>query len=552
MPKNILIAAAWPYANGSLHLGHVAGLLGADILARYFRLNGDDVLYVSGSDCHGTPIAVEAEKQGVPASEIANKYHEEFKKTLIDGLSFSYDNYTKTTTENHKKVVQDLFLKLYKKGYIYTKTEKLAYCSNCERFLPDRYIEGVCPKCDFNNARGDQCDNCGNLLNPIDLKKPRCKICGGEPEWRDSEHFFLKFSPFADELKKRAEKLGDSWRVNAKNFTIQLLEQGFNDRAITRDTDWGIEIPLSGFETKRIYVWFEAVCGYLSASIEHAENINEPDKWKEFWQNKKAVHYYVHGKDNIPFHTIIWPAILLGAGDLHLPDIIVSSEYLTLEHKQFSKSRHWMISLPDFLANFDADTLRYYLVVSGPENSDADFSWSDYASKVNNEMIGNFGNLVNRVLSQVKNNFPDKLVKPRNFEREDKEILKSAEAAFKTVGQAISEAHFRDGLKEIFKLVDAANKYLNDAAPWKKIKENREDAARSLFVGTQVIKCLAVLIEPYLPTSAKKIQLMLNVEKTDLSWKYPAPMNTVVGEIATLYKRIEPEQVADEKAKLGK
>ena len=552
MPKNIFIAAAWPYANGSLHLGHVAGLIGADIIARYFRLHGDEVLYVSGSDCHGTPIAVEAEKQGVHPSIIADKYHEEFRETLIDGLNFSYDNYTRTTTENHKKVVQDLFLKLHDKGYIYTKTENLPYCPNCRRFLPDRYIEGTCPKCDFNNARGDQCDNCGNLLNPIDIIKPRCKTCGNEPEWRDSEHFFLKFSPFAKELKKRAEKLGDGWRVNAKNFTIQLLEQGFNDRAITRDIEWGIEIPLPGYETKRIYVWFEAVCGYLSASIEHSNDINEPDKWKNFWQNKKAIHYYVHGKDNIPFHTIIWPSILLGAGDLHLPDIIVSSEYLTLEHKQFSKSRHWMISLPGFLAGFDADTLRYYLVVCGPENSDADFSWTDYASKVNNEMIGNFGNLVNRVLSQVKNNFSEKLVKPKKFEQEDKVLLDLAESTFVTVGVAIREAHFRDGIREIFKLVDATNKYLNDSAPWKKIKENRDDAERALFVGTQIIKCLAILIEPYLPLSSDKILTMLNLKKNELTWQYPELADIAVGEIVPLYKRIEPEQVDNERRKLGK
>ena len=384
------------------------------------------------------------------------------------------------------------------------------------------------------------------------MKKPRCKICNHEPEWRDSEHFFLKFSPFAKELKKRAEKLGDSWRVNAKNFTIQLLEQGFNDRAITRDTDWGIEIPLPGFETKRIYVWFEAVCGYLSASIEYSNSINEPNKWKEFWENKKAMHYYVHGKDNIPFHTIIWPSILLGAGELHLPDVIVSSEYLTLEHKQFSKSRHWMISLPDFLAGFDAETLRYYLVVCGPENSDADFSWVDYASKVNNEMIGNFGNLVNRVLSQVKNNFPEKLNQPKKFGAEDKILLDLAESTFKSVGEAIVKAHFRDGIREIFKLVDAANKYLNDAAPWKKIKESKEDAERSLFVGTHVIKCLAILIEPYLPSSAEKIQQMLNLEKSDSTWQYPKLEDIVVNEIAPLYKRIEPEQIENEKAKLGK
>jgi len=547
----IFIAAAWPYANGSLHLGHVAGLIGADIIARYFRLHGADVLYVSGSDCHGTPIAVAAEKAGVAPAEIAAKYHKEFVETLIHGLHFSYDNYTTTTTENHKNVVQDLFLKLYNKGYIYLKAEKLPYCKKCDKFLPDRFVEGICPICGFNGARGDQCDNCGNLLNAIDLKESRCKTCGEAPEWRETEHFFLKFEPFVKELKKRAKKLGDKWRPNAKNFTLQLLEQGFHDRAITRDTDWGIEIPLPGYETKRIYVWFEAVSGYLSASIEHSNNKNEPDLWKEFWQNDKATHYYVHGKDNIPFHTIIWPAILLGAGDLHLPDVIVSSEYLTLEKKQFSKSRNWMISLPDFLAGFDADTLRYYLVVSGPENADADFSWKDYAAKVNNEMIANFGNLVNRTLTQIKKNFEAGLEPPKSLTKEDKALLRAAEDSFDGVGDLIAAVKFREALQKVFELIAETNKYLNVNEPWKRIKENKDDAGRSLFVAGQIIKCVGVLVEPFLPEAARKIKDVLGVADADFIWQYPALKTIVVGDIVPLYKKIEQVQVDAELDKLG-
>jgi len=352
-------------------------------------------------------------------------------------------------------------------------------------------------------------------------------------------------------LKKRAAEQGDKWRPNAKNFTLQLLEQGFHDRAITRDTDWGIEIPLPGYETKRIYVWFEAVSGYLSASIEYSNNKNEPNLWKEFWQNDKAIHYYVHGKDNIPFHTIIWPAILLGASDLHLPDVIVSSEYLTLEKKQFSKSRNWMISLPDFLTGFNADTLRYYLVASGPENADADFSWRDYAAKVNNEMIANFGNLVNRALSQIKKNFAGGLEAPKNFTKEDKALLKAAEDSFNSVGDLIAAAKFREAVQAVFALIGETNKYLNANEPWKRIKEDKDDAGRSLFVAGQIIKCLAVLVEPFLPEAARKIKDVLYIADVEFVWQYPKLGAITVGELTPLYKKIEQEQVNEELSKLG-
>ena len=337
MGKKVLVAAAWPYANGSLHLGHVAGLIGGDVLARYHRLKGDDVLFVSGSDCHGTPIAVEADKQGVHPSEISSKYHVEFSDNFLNGLSFSYDNYTKTSTDNHQQLVQEMFLKLYKSGDIYIKEEELPYCSTCQRFLPDRYIEGECYICGFSSARGDQCDNCGNLMETKKLKNPKCKTCGNTPEWKKTEHFFLKLSAWQDKILKFIEN-SSFWRQNAKNFSREFVAQGLLDRAITRDTTWGVPIPLDGYESKRIYVWFEAVLGYLSASKEWAKNKGDENLWQDFWKNNEALHYYIHGKDNIPFHAIILPTILMSYGDLHLPDRIVSSEYLNLEGKQFSKS----------------------------------------------------------------------------------------------------------------------------------------------------------------------------------------------------------------------
>ncbi len=302
--RKMFIGAAWPYANGSLHLGHVAALLGADILARYFRSKGEEVLFVSGSDCHGTPIAFEADRLRVNPSEIADKYHEEFVESLVKGLQFSYDLYTKTTTENHKEVVQEIFLKLLKEGVIYTKTEELPYCLDCKRFLPDRYIEGECPICHYGSARGDQCDECGSIIDAHDLIRPRCKVCGSVPEWRSSEHFFLRLSVFEQKIKDWIEK-SSGWRPNAKNFTLNILKSGLIDRGITRDITWGVPIPLPGYESKSIYVWFEAVCGYLSASKELSKESGNPELWKKFWVDENAVHYYVHGKDNIPFHTII-------------------------------------------------------------------------------------------------------------------------------------------------------------------------------------------------------------------------------------------------------
>lgn len=551
MKRNILVAAAWPYANGSLHLGHVAALIGADILARFFRLNGDQVLFVSGSDCHGTPIAVEADRQHIKPSVIADRYHDEFAKTLIDGLSFSYDIYTKTTTDNHRFVVQEIFSKLYHAGYIYKKTEELPYCESCNRFLPDRYIEGECHVCHYSLARGDQCDNCGNLIDVRQLVKPKCKICGSAPVWRPSEHFFLKLSAFQEKLKGWVGQ-SQGWRSNAKNFTTNLLAQGLIDRAITRDTEWGIPIPLEGYKDKRIYVWFEAVCGYLSASKEWASSSKNTDEWKNFWENDNAVHFYVHGKDNIPFHTVIWPAILFAHGNLHFPDRIVSSEYLILEGKQFSKSRHWAVWLPDFLAEFDSETLRYYLVANGAETSDADFSWGEFLLRTNSELIGNFGNYIHRILSFISRNFPDGVRFPSSPDERAVEFLNLAKSTFSLVASSLEAARFREGLRCILRLVEHGNRYINDAAPWTTIKTDRLKAEYDLAVAGHIIKCLAILVFPFLPKTSGKICQDTGLQLQKLNWAYPTPRLLKVNNTKPLYKRIEPEDVEKQRSKLGK
>ncbi len=565
MNKKIFVGLAWPYANGSLHLGHASAFIGADVIARYYRLKGDDVLFVSGSDCYGTPIAVEAAERGIRPLDIANKYHAEFQKSLIEGLGFSYDIYTRTTIKQHAKVAQELFLDLYKKGFLYTRTEKALYSPLLGRFLPDRFVEGVCPKCGYNGARGDQCDECSALLDPIELQSPRInpKILKREGdlndkdrrlEVRESEHFYIKLAALQEKLEKWTDETSGVWRKNARNFTKAFLKKGLRDRAITRDTDWGIPIPLTGYEDKRIYVWFEAVTGYLSASMLWAEEKNDPDKWKEWWENDDALHYYVHGKDNIPFHAIIWPALLIAQGSLHKPDYIVSSEYLSLEGRQFSKSRSWAVWLPEFLEKFDPEALRYFLIANGPENNDVNFAWSDYAQRVNGELIGTFGNLVNRVLLFSSKNFPDGARFSIALDVESKKIFELTEKAFPKIGKLIEKGKFRAAFKVILDIAEHGNRFIHNKAPWEKIKDEtkRDQAETDLAVIVQVIRALAILINPFLPRTSERIYNFLDLDIKSAIWAYPEIKTQKIAHVSTLYKKIEKFEVEEQLSKLGK
>jgi methionyl-tRNA synthetase len=567
MSKNILVALAWPYANGNPHLGHVSSLMAGDVIARYHRMKGDKVLMVSGSDCYGTPIALEAMAQGTTPDKIAQKYHQVFSDTLINGLNFSYDLYTKTMSEAHHRVVQEVFLELLDKGLLYPKTEQALYSPYLQKFLPDRFVEGVCPKCGFDGARGDQCDECGSLLEVLELGSPRVskKILGKDVEVksedlvlevRESEHFFLKLSAMQDELQKLVDAKGDQWNKNAVTFAKGFLKQGLKDRAVTRDTDWGVPIPLEGYEDKRIYVWFEAVIGYYSASRTWADSQSDKEVWKEFWQKESAVHYYVHGKDNIPFHTIIWPAMLLGVGNLHTPDKIISSEYLTLEGKQLSKSRNWAVWVPEFLESFDADFLRYYLIANGPETSDADFVWKEFQHKVNGELIGTFGNLVNRVLTFVNKNFDGKVdVKESELSKEAKVLRTKVQESYGVVGRLIENGNLREALREIMELATDANRFIDEAKPWTTIKtpETKPKAEQDLAVLVYVIGNLAILLEPFIPASADKLLAMLGFTPNALEGK-EIPISQeikIADEISPLFAKIEDETIASEVSKLG-
>lgn len=523
MAERIFIGVAWPYANGPLHLGHIAGAyLPADIFARYQRLKGNEVLMVSGSDQHGTPVTLRAEAEGKSPQEVVARYHQGFLESWRK-LGISFDLYTTTGTQNHAQVVQDFFLKLLEKGHIYKGKMPLPYCANCRRFLPDRYVEGTCPNCRSPRARGDQCDDCGKPLNPVDLLDPRCSICQNVPEIRDSEHFFLRLSAFSDRLKSWVKKQ-THWRPNVLNFTLRYLDEGLRDRAITRDIEWGIPIPLPGFEKKRIYVWFEAVIGYLSASKEWAQSRGDSEKWRAFWQGDVKSYYFI-GKDNIVFHTIIWPAMLMGYGDLNLPYNVPANEFLTLEGKKLSTSRNWAVWIPDYLERYPADPLRYLMSINMPETSDADFSWREYVRRNNDELVATYGNLVQRVLSFTYRNFNQSIPEVGELDAECKALLRRAEGTLETVDRLLYNCQFRDSIREAMALAQEANRYLDYKAPWKTIKENEDNAAKTVVTVLGVISCLKTVLYPFLPFSSQKLHYLLGFggKIEDTGWNFIVP-----------------------------
>ena len=558
MTERILVAVAWPYANGPLHLGHVAGCyLSADIFARYHRLKGNRVLMVSGSDTHGTPITIRADQEGTTPAEVVDRYHALFLESW-EKLGISFDLFTHTHTGNHEAVTHDIFKTLLDKGYIYTDNQLLAYCEKCNRFLPDRYVEGTCPYCANTRARGDQCDACGRTLDPRDLVEPRCALSGDTPEFRESEHFFLKLSAFQEPLLEWVAKQ-THWRANVLNFTRRFLEDGLHDRAISRDLDWGVSIPLEGYENKKIYVWFEAVIGYLSAAVEWAQIHGEPDSWEDFWKDPQSRAYYFIGKDNIPFHSIIWPAMLMGYGNgLNLPYDVPANEFLSLENQKFSTSQNWAVWVPDYLERYDPDPLRYLLSVNMPESADADFSWGEFVRRNNDELVATYGNLVNRVLAFAYRNFEGRIPTPGSLDESDKAILESARAAMDEVGASLDACRFKAAITRVFGLAQEANQYLDAKAPWRAIREDRESAATSLWVSIAVISCLKTLLHPFMPFSSQRLHEFLGQEGQveDGGWDFDSAVSSVQGggelrRPEPLYTKLEPEVVDQEVARLG-
>lgn len=547
--KYVLIGGAWPYANGSLHLGHIAALLPGDIISRYYKLTGADVLYCSGSDCHGTPISVKAHADKTTPYEISLKYHEEFEETFKK-LGIDYTIYTRTTTEFHKKEVQKMILELEKNNLLYKKSIKMAFCEKCNRFLPDRYLIGTCNICRFDSCRGDQCDKCGNLIDIEKLRNIKCTICEEMPQIRESEHLFMKISQFQNQIQKLVDENKNKWRPNAVSLTNRYLKEGLEDRAISRDLDWGIELPIMGFEDKKIYVWFEAVLGYLTASKQYSNEINDENYWQNFW-NGNARAYYIHGKDNIPFHTIILPALLIGLKIKGMPTDIISSEYLTIEGKKLSTSRNWAIWANDFLERYDPDSLRYFLIINGPEKRDSDFSWNEFLERNNSELLGTYGNLVNRVLAlTIKtfgNNIPATNCVPN---KQDLAILEECKIKFDVVSKNIEDGELREGLKNAFDLARMANKYLDTKAPWADLKNgNTERVAMTLKTCIDVIINLSSVCYPFIPhVSAKALEFF----ELKPEWNFRTiKSGDKILEPEILVKRLDKSIIEEERSRLG-
>ncbi|TQN30306.1 methionyl-tRNA synthetase [Haloactinospora alba] len=521
--RHILTGVAWPYANGPRHIGHVSGFgVPSDVFARFQRMSGHHVLMVSGTDEHGTPVLVRAEQEGITARELADRYNRVIAEDLVS-LGLSYDLFTRTTTANHYRVVQELFTGLYDNGYIFARTTKGAVSPSTGRTLPDRYIEGECPICGAAGARGDQCDNCGNQLDPVDLIDPHSKVNGEKPEFIDTEHFMLDLPAFAEVLGKYLRSKNGQWRPNVLKFSLNLLDD-MQPRAISRDLDWGVPIPLEGWSeeaNKRLYVWFDAVIGYLSASIEWANRTGDPEAWRRWWQEADAESYYFMGKDNIVFHSEIWPAMLMGysgAGDnggtpgslgaLNLPSEVVSSEFLTMEGRKFSSSRRVAVYVRDFLQRYSADALRYYIIAAGPETQDTDFTWSEFVRRNNDELVATWGNLVHRAISLAAKNIGE-VPEPGGFTDEDHAVLAEVRAAFDTVGGHLQRSRFKAGLQEAMRAVAEANKYLSEQAPWALKKTDPDRMRTVLHVALQLVSDAKTLLTPFLPESSNKVHAML-------------------------------------------
>ena len=555
MSETILVCVGWPYANGSIHHGQLGGAyLPADIFARYHRIKGNRVVMVSGSDAHGTPVTVRAEREGVTPADVFQRYHREFLETW-QGMGITFDLFTHTDTANHMRVTQDLFTRLLEGGHLYKAVQTLLYDPVDQRFLPDRYVEGTCPHCAYERARGDQCDQCGRQLDATDLIDPRSVTSGATPEVRESEHFLLKLTAFSEQLEAWLGEDKTHWRKHVLNFSRGMLQEGLKDRAITRDIQWGVPVPVEGFEAKRIYVWFEAVIGYLSATMEWAEQSGEPDAWQDFWQNADAKTFYFVGKDNVPFHTIIWPAMLLGYGGLNLPYDVPANHYITMSGSKASTSENWAVWIPDYLSRYDPDPLRYALAAQMPESNDADFSWGEYLRRNNEELVATWGNLVHRVLTFTTRNFDNAVPDPGPLDREATRLLDLTQSTLDAVGEAIEGVHLRQGLHEAFALAQETNRYLDASAPWRTIKTDRQASARSLYTALNVIAGLRTALWPYLPFSCERLNGFLGSDTPigEQDWAVHALQpGAPLRKPGPLFRKLEPSMVEEEEARLGK
>lgn len=559
-PQKILVTAALPYANGPIHLGHLAGAyLPADIYVRYQRLKGRDVIYICGSDEHGVPITITAEKEGITPQQVVDKYHY-MNKESFEKFGMSFDNYSRTSLPLHHQTAQEFFLELYKKGILKEKTTKQLYCENDKMFLADRYVEGICPVCGSPGARGDQCEKCGSWLEQTDLIEPKCKICGSTPIIKDTSHWYL---PLGDFQKRLEEWISTKthWKENVKQYVQSWFREGLQDRAVTRDLHWGVKVPIEGVQGKVIYVWFDALLGYISSTKEWAQKIGQPEKWREYWQNPETRLIHFIGKDNIVFHCIVFPAMLMAWNDgrddkFILPDNVPANEFLNLEGKKLSTSRNYAVWLNEYLEKFEPDPLRYALASILPETKDTDFSWREFQARNNNELADILGNFVNRTLTFAKKYFENKVPEIFELENIDNEMISKLREYADKIAENYENFKIRDGVFETMNLARHANKYFNDTEPWRTIKENPKRASTTINICLQTVRALAILFEPVLPFSARKIWKMLNLNDDivksgwDSAYQLSLKPGHQLGEPEILFRKIEDSEIEEEIKKL--
>ncbi|RPI72135.1 MAG: methionine--tRNA ligase [Ignavibacteriales bacterium] len=561
MSEKILVTSALPYVNGPIHLGHLSGAyLPADIYVRYKRLNGDDILFICGSDEHGVPITISADKEGVKPQVIIDRYHELNKKTF-SSFGMTFDNYSRTSLPIHHETAKEFFLEFYNRGLLIEKKTNQFYDEKVKMFLPDRYVEGTCPKCGFEQARSDECENCGSLYDPSELLNPKSKITGETPSLRETTHYYFPLGKYQSSLEKYINDMDEKygWKDNVLQYCRGWLKEGLKDRAITRDLDWGIKVPVDSAAGKVIYVWFEAVLGYISSTKELSQLRNEPDFWKKYWQDTQTKYIAFIGKDNVVFHTIIFPAILMAwnEGDKEkycLPQNVPANEFLNFEGKKFSKSRNWGIDVVDFLKIFPPDPLRYTLAANLPESRDTDFYWKEFQARNNNELADIFGNLINRTFTFVHKHFDGKVPARSKTENIDDEMLKLISEYPSKISSLFENFRIKEGVLEIMNLARAGNKYFNDNEPWKTVKSDKEKCGTTLNICLQTIYTLAELFSPVIPFSSEKLFKMLN--KEPINWSDAGKINLPEGHQLNkpeiLFQKIEDEIIEKQMNQLGR
>ncbi|MCW3993782.1 MAG: methionine--tRNA ligase [Candidatus Bathyarchaeota archaeon] len=539
----VLVACGWPYVNYVPHLGTLVQVLSADVVARYYRLKGEDVVMVSGSDEHGTPIEVEAVRLGISPKQLTDKNHAKVVE-LLKKWGFSFNNYTRTENPVHKEFVQNHLTKIYNNGYIFVQETEMPYCKKCGRFLPDRFVEGKCPYCSHEHARGDQCNACGRLLEPTFLIEPYCVICKSKPAIKRTKHWYFDLSKFSEKLRDYISS-NKQLASNTRNFSLSFIKEGLKPRAVTRDVEWGIPAPFPEAENKTIYVWIEAVLGYVSATIEYFKNCGEPEKWKEYWFNKDAKTLFFIGKDNIPFHTIIFPALLLGSHESYsLPWNVSATEFLQFKGEAFSKSRRIGVFIDEALELFPADYWRYFLAATRPETKDTNFSWKLFIEKVNADLNDTLGNFIHRTLKFINSQFDSEVPEPSCLSEDDERVLKTLEERVETIANEIEDCRLQSAANDVISISRMGNQYLNEKEPWNVIKKDRDEAANTIYVAAQIVKTLALVSAPFIPFAAEELWRILNLpgnvheQEWDEALK-PLPPSHKIGEASPLFRKIE-------------